>query len=406
MYTRYPSPVHVDQGSAFNSIEWAQLCREATVQISTSGTESHNSLSQGETYHSMLCRVYNKVRETSPKLSRESSLSTAVKVMNDTAGPNGLVPPLLLFGELPHISHNLQLQISFFERHKSMATARKEFELVISRRRVCSAISHRPPTTTLFRFIQNSPVYVYREKEKRWTRPHLVRSCDEKAVHVDLGERTGARQFNLSQLKPARLPSMQSLLHPTSDLVNSAISPPKTQKSTSPLTQQNAPVTFFTEIIHRRDPRTGLVDEAKRKELPSLIERGTFRIFMRSDAGPEPNIIPSRFVLALKHKENGTDVYRARFVVGGHRDRQRDTVVHNTTTLKQSSLRPLLALASILGFDMYSIDVDQAYLQSASKLHLNIFIKPDVTYLHHDKLLQLVTPIYGLTDSGDYWNET
>lgn len=37
------------------------------------------------------------------------------------------------------------------------------------------------------------------------------------------------------------------------------------------------------------------------KELQLLIERDTFRIVLRSEAGKNPNIIPSRFVLHIKH---------------------------------------------------------------------------------------------------------
>lgn len=61
MYTGYPSHIHVDQGSAFNSIEWIELYREAAIQTLTSGTELHNSLGQGKTYHAMLRLVYNKI---------------------------------------------------------------------------------------------------------------------------------------------------------------------------------------------------------------------------------------------------------------------------------------------------------------------------------------------------------
>lgn len=73
--------------------------------------------------------------------------------------------------------------------------------------------------------------------------------------------------------------------------------------------------------------------------------------------------------------------------------------------LKSSSLHFLLALATILGFNMYSLDVAQSYLQYSSDLRRKTFIKPDVYNLQADKLCQLVEPINGLTDSGDYWDE-
>jgi hypothetical protein len=52
------------------------------------------------------------------------------------------------------------------------------------------------------------------------------------------------------------------------------------------------------------------------------------------------------------------------------------------------------------------MDVRQAYLQAASDLKRYIFIRPDVLELTQDELLQVIKPLYGLSDSGDYWVET
>ena len=62
---------------------------------------------------------------------------------------------------------------------------------------------------------------------------------------------------------------------------------------------------FFTEIICERDPQVKQFDEAKRNEIPGLIKRGTFKIVLREEIGDNPNIIASRFVLAIK--KYGTD---------------------------------------------------------------------------------------------------
>lgn len=42
IYTEYPYLVHIDQGSAFNSIKWIQLYRNATIKKSASGIEFYN----------------------------------------------------------------------------------------------------------------------------------------------------------------------------------------------------------------------------------------------------------------------------------------------------------------------------------------------------------------------------
>lgn len=163
---------------------------------------------------------------------------------------------------------------------------------------------------------------------------------------------------------------------------------------------------LYTEIIKPGDPRENLFDEAKRKELIGLIERGTFRLVLREEMGENPNIIPSRFVLSIKHSINGEELFKARFVLGGHLDKEKHIQVHNSTTLKSSSVRIILALATILGFDVSNSDVKQSYVQSASQLLRKVFIKPKELDLAVNEFIQILLPLYGLIESGDYWCET
>lgn len=54
----------------------------------------------------------------------------------------------------------------------------------------------------------------------------------------------------------------------------------------------------------------------------------------------------------------------------------------------------------------WSTDIPQAYLQSAEKLQRNMFCKPDGIALGKHEFLQLLLPLHGLSDSGEYWSET
>jgi hypothetical protein len=78
--------------------EHVQTSLYLSIELRATGTESHNSLGQGETYLLILRLVYNKVSLTHPDLPSELRLALAVKAMNYTAGPHGLVPSLFLFG--------------------------------------------------------------------------------------------------------------------------------------------------------------------------------------------------------------------------------------------------------------------------------------------------------------------
>ena len=148
--------------------------------------------------------------------------------------------------------------------------------------------------------------------------------------------------------------------------------------------------------------------EAKKTELRNLLKRGAFKVIVKEDVPLDVNVLPGRFELALKSTEDGEIKHKARYVIGGHRDKHKDFMVHSTTILQPQSIRLLLALASMFGFDVWTADVPQAHLQSAEPLMREIYINKLVPEfeLNPDHCLQLLKPLYGLCDSGDLWHDT
>ena len=163
IYLGFPQEILTDQGSVFTSKEWEQRCKEAEVSIDTTGTESHNSLGKGETYHALLRRVYNKVNTSHPELPKELGLAMTVKAINDTAGPNGLVPTLLLFGVMPRIPHEPAVFPDNNARIKEMEAARKELEIIAAKARVRQSMTKKTPPAASIQLSPRQPVYVYRE---------------------------------------------------------------------------------------------------------------------------------------------------------------------------------------------------------------------------------------------------
>lgn len=141
------------------------------------------------------------------------------------------------------------------------------------------------------------------------------------------------------------------------------------------------------------------MNAAKKAEIKNLLDRGTFKIFLRDDIPKDRNVLPGRFVLAVKPTEDGKEEYKARYVVGGHRDKLKRMMVH-------APRRLLLALAVLHGFDIWTADVRQAYLPSPEPLLREVFIKDPVPEfgLPSNHCLQLLLPLYGLCESGDLWN--
>jgi hypothetical protein len=81
------------------------------------------------------------------------------------------------------------------------------------------------------------------------------------------------------------------------------------------------------------DDREALFGDAKRAEVISIIDIGTFRIVVQEEAGDKPNIMPSRFVLSSKEKD-GEEILKAIFVIGRHRNRDKKKFVHSSAILK------------------------------------------------------------------------
>lgn len=103
MYVGYPESMLTDQGSAFVSELWKGNCSAAEIKLRHTGVTSHNSVGAGETYHAIIRHIFNKLSLEHPNISDELKLAITVKAVNDTAGPNGLVPSLLLFVVIPRI---------------------------------------------------------------------------------------------------------------------------------------------------------------------------------------------------------------------------------------------------------------------------------------------------------------
>lgn len=108
----------------------------------------------------------------------------------------------------------------------------------------------------------------------------------------------------------------------------------------------------------------------------------------------------------MRHKIPETQArrYKARFVLGGHRDRQKAFIVHTLLTVQTWSTRLLLANSEIHKIELWSEDAPQAYNLADKSLARLVIIDdvPPEFALKNSECLQAVKPAYGLSDLGDY----
>ena len=65
--------------------------------------KAYNSVGIVKRYHSPIRRAYHIVMTEIPGIDKEMVLQMAFKAINDTAGLDGLVPTLLVYGALPRM---------------------------------------------------------------------------------------------------------------------------------------------------------------------------------------------------------------------------------------------------------------------------------------------------------------
>lgn len=100
VYTGLPSWIRINQRSRFQD-SIVTVGRALGVDVAKSGIESHNALGIRERYYHPIRNTFRKLNKVYPNASDAVLLSISVKALNDTVGPEGLVPSALVVGEYP-----------------------------------------------------------------------------------------------------------------------------------------------------------------------------------------------------------------------------------------------------------------------------------------------------------------
>ena len=66
----------------------------------------------------------------------------------------------------------------------------------------------------------------------------------------------------------------------------------------------------------------------KEKEIAGLVDRETWTLVMKEDVPRDSNVLGARFVLTIKDTEKPDPIFKARFVVQGHKDLEKNALVH------------------------------------------------------------------------------
>jgi hypothetical protein len=167
--------------------------------------EAHWSIGLVERAHAILRHAYQIIQEecSAPK---DVALQMAVKAINDTAGPGGLIPTLLVFGAYPRMVESDPPAPSITARATAIRKAMQEVMKLRLQRQVKEALTQRngPDTSTLHDTPINSDVLVWREgnagRSGKWTGPFKLLGIDSETCRIQQAH--GPVEFRTTVVKP------------------------------------------------------------------------------------------------------------------------------------------------------------------------------------------------------------
>lgn len=184
-YLGPPAMIFYDAGKNFMTESFATNADLLHIRTKSVPLKSSNFMTIVERYLQPIRRAFSVIRKESAGLDEEFALQMVVKSINDSVGPNGLVPTLLIYGALPRLGlpHDAN-KPSIFARAVSLCKATLKMTKFFSRRQVRDAIHtpNSPDLTTAHSMHIGSHALVYRPKKDSWKGPFSVPEINQKGI--------------------------------------------------------------------------------------------------------------------------------------------------------------------------------------------------------------------------------
>jgi hypothetical protein len=147
--------------------EFVNNAKIMAIEIEEIPVKAHHSISKIEKYHALVKRAFEIITANFGNIiTSKHVLQMAVKAVNNTAGPNGLISTLLVFGTFPRILHELPLLPSITARGEAMRKAMAEIHKLKAQRQIAGALATRngPNVENVLQLPLQNEVRIYREK--------------------------------------------------------------------------------------------------------------------------------------------------------------------------------------------------------------------------------------------------
>ncbi|KHJ30399.1 hypothetical protein EV44_g3633 [Erysiphe necator] len=291
--------INHDAGTNFTSHEFLQNAQALAIETKTAPVESANSMGIVERYHKPLRRAYEIIKEdlgTNNSLEQKAMvLQMATKAINDTAGYDGIVPTLLVFGAFPRISNIDPPAPSIAKRAAAIRKAMLVVSKLRAKRQVTDALRTRNGPVTSDIPI-GSDVLIWRVHENSWNGPYKILAINGETATVQMPH--GPANFRSTNIKLYN--------HPTN--ANNEL---EIENTSSPINADNSrrrqPVrnaglpTRYQDSKYLNEESKPNFSVSRRKELDGLLERGVFEFINVNDIPTGARIFKSRFVDQIKN---------------------------------------------------------------------------------------------------------
>lgn len=396
VYLGPPDIVAHDAGKNFMGAAFQANTDMLHIRTKAVPVESANSMTVVERYHAPLRKAFHIIRKEAPDMEKEEVLQMAVKAINDSVGPEGLVPTLLVFGALPRLGLPTDAPTpSTFQRATALRKATAEMSRHFASRQIKDALATRngPDVSDIHTAPIGSAVLVYRPSKDMWEGPYSL--LDIQGEDIIVLTPKGPQKFRSTVVKRYVSPSNSSVLAPDPGQSNLAPSSNMYRGRSASL-----PAINTSNMVDSR------FAQSRMAEFNSLMNRGVFSIVPTTETGTS-RVYGSRFVDTIKFAGKPQAHEKSRLVVQAYNDNNHGLLTHAPTVqrLSQRLLLCLCAIESSLTF--FTRDVSQAYVQAETSTQRAIFVRPPSTLnLPSDTVLRVNRPLYGIPEAGLHWFQT
>jgi hypothetical protein len=212
-YLGPPDQITTDAGKNFASKEFNQYANMVGTKVKIVPVEAHNSVGTVERYHGPVRRAYTIITAEIRDIDREMALQMAFKAINDSAGPDGLIPTLLVYGAYPRMTEYDPPAPSITQRAMAIKKAMNEIQKLRAKRQVADALNTRngPNTNDVHQLTLNADVMVWREgntgQSGSWNGPYKLVGMDGESCVLALPN--GNTTFRSTSVKPYLIPDIQ-----------------------------------------------------------------------------------------------------------------------------------------------------------------------------------------------------